>query len=230
MSTHFDRADKVALAGFGLLLVALIGLLYLNFHRIGEAPSPDRSWFPFRTGPPPREWRANQINDGLPYRWEWGAVHLLAWEVIEDDRPWKYTQILVLKRFYWPTEKGGHRWVLAHLYHDPMDSEWPWHGPMRIPPPFPVGEEMPKMTDAQLFGHEFYNDPPTDEQVQAFLEGTRWTPALGTREAYFLSGSRPLTTKLTAGGINPGVWRKVFGRDVPAELFPELKKVTDDKH
>src|SRR5262249_22956101 len=152
MGSKFDRADRVALAGLVLLLAALTGLLYLNFHRLGEAPSLD---LPFRTDPQPREWRMNQINDGLPYRWEWGTVHLLAWEVIEDDRPWKYTQILVLKRFFWPTEQGGHKWVLAQLYHDPKDSEWPWHGPQRIPSPFPVGEEMPEMTDAQLFGIEF---------------------------------------------------------------------------
>jgi hypothetical protein len=229
MSNKYDRAGMVALAGLALLLAALTGLFYVYFHRTGEAPQPDSALFPFRTDPPPREWRTNQINDGLPYHWEGGAVHLLAWEVIEDDRPWKYTQVLVLKRFHRPTEKGGHRWVLAQVYHHPEDNEWPWRGPMRIPPPFPISEKEPKMTDAQLFGHEFFNDPPTDEQVQKLLKETMWTPDLGTREAYFLSGSRPLTTKLTAGGINPLVWKQVFGRDVPADLFPELKKETDDQ-
>jgi hypothetical protein len=34
---------------------------------------------------------------------------------------------------------------------------------------------------------------------------------------------------LTAGGINPRVRRKVFGRDVPANLFPELMKEIEDK-
>src|SRR5262245_38068765 len=67
--------------------------------------------FPLHTNPPPQEFVAVAINEGLPYRWETGVVHVLAWEVIEDDRPWQFTQVLVLKNFNQPTKKGGYRWL-----------------------------------------------------------------------------------------------------------------------
>src|SRR5437867_4296685 len=88
--------------------------------------------FPLRTDSPPKEWKANQINNGLPLRWEKGVAHVLAWEVIENERPWKFTQVLVLKKFDQPTEQGGHKWVLAPLYHHPEDVQWPWQVPRRI--------------------------------------------------------------------------------------------------
>jgi hypothetical protein len=189
------------------------------------APVPKDPPFPLRTDPPPKEWRAEEINGGLPYYWEKGTVHLLVWEVLADDRPFQYTQVLVLKRFDRPTEKGGHRWVLVHLYRNPDDPKRPWRGPMRIPPPMPRGEPMPELTEAQLYGWEFYDDPPTDDQVQTFLRQTDWTPTLGINR-----NSEPVvTTRLTAGGVDPAVWKKALGRDVPARLFPELRKPAADK-
>src|SRR5207253_4160120 len=158
---------------------------------------------PLRTDPPPKAWKANQINDGLPVRWEKGIVHLLAWEMIGDEGPRQVTQILVLKRFNQPTEKGRHKWVLAQLFHHPKDATWPWQGAMRIPNPSP---HMPEMTHAQLFGSEFYDDPPTDAQIKTFLKETSWTLFIGTQEYIFLYGKRIFTTKLTAGGIDRALW------------------------
>ena len=40
--------------------------------------------FPLRTDAPPKEWKADAINKGLPYRWEKGTVYVLAWETTED--------------------------------------------------------------------------------------------------------------------------------------------------
>jgi hypothetical protein len=187
----------------------------------------DRPEFSLRQDRPPRDWKLSQINDGLPLRWEKGIVHVLAWEVIEDDRPWKYTQALVLKKFDHPTEKGGHTWVLAQLYHHPEDADRPWDGPMRIPPPYGRDEQVPKLTDAQVFGHEFYYDVPTGEQIETFLKQTDWTPRLGPGEAISQSGLRNFTRQLTAGGINPVLWERLFKREVPTILFPELKKAPD---
>ena len=71
--------------------------------------------FPLRTDAPPKEWRTDEINKGLPYRWDNGTVHILAWEVTEDkgdDRDVQMTDVLVLKSFDQPIEKGGCRWVL----------------------------------------------------------------------------------------------------------------------
>jgi len=185
------------------------------------APVPAEPPFPLRTDPPPKEWRTEEINAGLPLWWEPGTVHMLAWEVIADNRPFRYTQVLVLKKFDRPTKDGGHRWVLVHLYRNPDDKERPWRGPLRIPPPLPPGEPMPKLTETQLYGWEFYDDPPTDAQVKTFLEQTQWTPALGRGVDV---EPRGLITSLAAGGVDPATWKKVLGRDVPARLFPELRK------
>jgi hypothetical protein len=223
--------EKRAFLPVAVTLVMVGGGVFVCFCYVAEHPAyswgPQRREFPLRDDRPPWEWRTSQIDDGLPYRWESGIVHVLAWEVIEDDRPWKYTQVLVLKKFSRPTEQGGHTWVLAHLCHRPEGAEWPWRGPMRIPPPFTRDQKMPKLTDAQLFGYTFYDDLPTDKEVEVFLKETSWTPALGTEKAFFLEGERTLTTRLTAGGIDPRLWERLFKRAVPTNLFPELKKPTE---
>jgi hypothetical protein len=192
--------------------------------------APERADFPLRQDRPPTAWKKIQINEGLPLRWEKGTVYLLAWEVIKDDRPWEHTQALVLKKFHRPTAQGGHTWVLAQLYHHPEDAGLLWEGPRRIPPPLARDEKMPQLTDTELFGYEFYQELPTDEQIQKFLNQTNWTPRLGTEEAVLSSGVRTITTRLTAGGIHPVLWERIFHRGVPTDLFPELKKVADGKH
>jgi hypothetical protein len=60
-------------------------------------------------------------------------------------------------------------------------------------------------------------------QVQTFLQQTDWTPTLGTNENS-IAGDRPVTTSLTAGGVNPAAWKNDLGREAPARLFPELRK------
>ena len=174
--------------------------------------------FPLRTDPPPAKWQTGEINDGLPHWWEPGSVHLLAWEVVADDRPVEYTQVLVLKHFDRPTENGGYRWVLAHLYHHPENPEHPWRGPLRVPPPQLKGEAVPELTDAQVYGWTFYNAPPTDEQIETFLRDTSWTPDFDADR------SPPSKMWLAAGGVDPAAWNKALGRDVPPRLFPELRK------
>jgi hypothetical protein len=175
--------------------------------------------FPLRTAPPPKQWRTKEINASLPLWWEKGNVYVLAWERVADDRPFEYSQVLVLKHFDQPTKDGGHRWVLTHLYYDPSNREQPWRGPLRIPPPLPKSEPMPKLSEAQLYGWSFYAGPPTDDQVEVFLRETGWTPALGLAE----NSAPRVTTRLAAGGVDPAAWKQALGRDVPARLFPELR-------
>jgi hypothetical protein len=207
-----------------LLPVALL------FAGQGEGP------FPLRTDASPKEWKADAINEGLPYPWEKGTLHLLAWEVIEDrsaDDSSQMTQVLVLKRFDKPTEKGGHRWLLAQVYYFPKDKERPWRRDMLHIPPVRPGEKMPDLTDAQVFGHEFYKDLPTDKQIEAFLRESGWPPRLGPHQAFTLREGEVVTvhyaTTLVAGGVDRALWKKLFERDVPTALFPELKKCAEAK-
>jgi hypothetical protein len=192
--------------------------------------------FPLRTDAPPKEWKVDEINNGLPYRWQKGTVHVLAWETTEavgiGERSMT-TQILILKRFNEPTEKGGFRWVLAHLFHRPEDKDWPWRKEMLHIPPVLPGKKLPKLTDAQVFGHEFYKALPTDRQLEAFVQETRWAPRLGEWEAFALCNEKVVTLKyvttLTAGGVDRALWKKLFSRDVPTNLFPELKRPAIEK-
>src|SRR5262249_25504885 len=152
--------------------------------------------FPLRTDAPPKEWKADAINKGLPYRWEKGTVYVLAWETTEDvgdGRRSQMTQILVLKRFNQPTEKGGYRWVLAHLYPAPRERAGRGRKEILHLPPVRPGERMPKLTDAQVFGHEFFKDLPSDKQLAGFLREARWAPRLGPWEAVTLSGGEVVT-------------------------------------
>jgi hypothetical protein len=197
---------------------------------------PEEPPFPLRTDASPKEWKADEINDGLPYRWEKGVVHILAWEVIEDDRATGRSQIthaLILKRFDHPVEKEGYRWVMANLYHHAKDKRRPWQSDrLRLRPLLP-GQQRPKLTDAQVFGHELYRELPTDKQVEAFLREARWRPTLGVHQAFTISDGKVVsinyTKKLTAGGLDRTLWKELFRRDVPTKLFPELKKTVEDK-
>ena len=188
----------------------------------GGHTDPPSQW---HTDPLPAACRPDLLNEGLPYRWEPGAVHLLAWATVADDY-WdsEVKQAVVVKQFDRPTERG-HRWVLALVYHNPKDPERPWDGPQRhFAPPFP-GDPPALPTDAQWWGHEFYADRPTDEQVGTFLRECGWDPALGTREAMLSNATKVnITRTLIAGGVDTVAWRQVFDREVPLGLFPELRK------
>ena len=184
------------------------------------APAKDDP-FPLRTDPVPKEWRLEEINKGLPYRWVKGQIHVLAWEVISDDLPSKRTQILVLKRFDEPPEGG--RWVLAQLY-PTRDKDWPWDRPMIILAPALPGRPFVTPPDAFVFGHDFYEQPPTDDEIKTFLHDSMWTPEPTSLVFFMDAPTRTITTKVTAGGVDRGVWKRALKRDVSPHLFPELKK------
>ena len=197
----------------------------------------DEKPFPLRTDAPPKEWQADAINNGLPYRWKKGTVHLLAWEVIEDrsddGKTTTTNQVLVLKRFDQPIERDQHRWVLAQVYYFPNDKDRPWRRDMiHIRPAFP-GEKRTMPPGAFIFGHEFYQELPTDKQIEIFLRDARWTPRLGPYQAFTMADGKVVTLNyvrtLTAGGIDPTLWKQMFGRELSTNLFPELKKVSEAK-
>jgi hypothetical protein len=167
------------------------------------------------------------MDEALPSRWDPGTIHVLAWATVADEY-WKSvdTRAVVLKQFDGPTNNGGHRWFLALLTGNCKDSTWTWGHKWCHFTQFP-GDPPFQPTSAQQFGFEFYSDRPTDEQVVAFLGEAGWDRDvdLGIKE-YMLSNAEKVKTTRTllAGGVNAVVWRRVFGRDVPPCLFPELRK------
>jgi hypothetical protein len=80
-----------------------------------------------------REFSCDGITDGLPRSWSLeeiekqtppygakGRVYVLAWKVMEDDRPLRVESCLVLKAL----DKNGYS--LAHLYRHPADKKPEW--------------------------------------------------------------------------------------------------------
>jgi hypothetical protein len=180
----------------------------------------------WRADPPPAGLQAELMNEGLPYRWEPGTIHILAWATIADDyRQSETTQALVIKQFDWQTKRGGHRWVLAVLYHDAKKPNQPWyHTEWHYAPVFP-GEQWIPPPDAEAYGYEFYLDRPTDEQVSVFLREASWDFELGTTDLLLSNATNVQNTRtLIAGSVDPIAWRQVFEREVPPNLFVELRR------
>jgi hypothetical protein len=72
----------------------------------------------------PRSWSLDEIaKEAPPYRAE-GRVYVLAWKVVEDDRPLRIESCLVLKVLDGESDTG--RWCLAHLYRHPADAKPEW--------------------------------------------------------------------------------------------------------
>jgi hypothetical protein len=192
------------------------------------APASKDDPSPWRADSPPTDFKPELFEKGLPLKQEKGAIHVLAWATVADNY-WQYeeTKAIVVKRFARPTVNDADRWLLAILHHN-QDPKRPWSRPNReviYPTPGP-GQSPPIQTEASLWSYDIYTDLPTDEQVRGFLWEAGWGFGLGTQVS--VSPDTGKTTKstviLSAGGVDPVAWRKVFDREVPPSLFPELRK------
>lgn len=184
------------------------------------APVPKATPFPLRTDPLPKVFKFADLEDAAVPRGEKGAVGLLAWETIEDDRPHIVTHALLVKKFD-KADRRGNRYSLTLVYRKPDDTDWQ-HRFIAIPPALP-GEKVVYAGDAFHFGCQHFAKPPTDKELTKFLDDVSWTPRLGREVANFLDGKRVITTKLAGGGFDRDTWKTQFDRDPPVELFPELK-------
>ena len=100
--------------------------LCLGFVACGRVPPPaklvDEHAVP--TKELPKEWDLDEIVDAMPPRSDDGPTHVLAWKIIEDNRPWRVDYCLAIKQLRNPTEKQEH-WVLASLARAPRnDKDW----------------------------------------------------------------------------------------------------------
>jgi len=183
----------------------------------------------FRNDPQPAEWKIEEINNGLPYHWETGQVHVVAWKIIEEDRPEKKIRrapcILVLKRMDKSEEPKVKAWLLTTLFHQPDNKLRPWKSCWIRPRPVLPGEKLPVRTTAQTSGHQFYADKPSDEEIGVFLRESGWTVSLGKRTAINSKGKFTYVSSVHAGAVDPVLWEKLFGRPVSGTLFPELRKL-----
>src|SRR5262249_39273907 len=72
----------------------------------------------------PKDWVLEDIIDAMPPRSDNGPTDVLAWKIVEDDRPWRVEYCLAIKHLRKPTENQEH-WVLASLAHSSREGkEW----------------------------------------------------------------------------------------------------------
>ena len=162
---------------------------------------------------PPKEWDRKAIAKAMPHSWDAGAVHVLAWEIKEDDRPWRTTRCLVVKKLDKPTD-AGERWVLGALYYDAKQKTWDqatiWLTPS------PDGKTPPA-----IWGYEFYRDRPVRPVVLNFLKERNWK--FGPEKDWGIAGDGPahwIVTRLLDGGVCAATWKSVLGYTAPDFFAP----------
>jgi hypothetical protein len=131
------------------------------------------------------------IADAAPPRSDDGATHVLAWKIIEDDRPLRVEYCLVLKEMKKPT-KDQERWVIASLVRNPAKGkEWNFVTIWITPDP--------ELKNPPFIMHvEKFKDRPKNAEVYRFMDKFGWT--LGADADW----------KLIDGGVC-AAWEKVVG-------------------
>lgn len=103
---------------------------------------------------------------------------------------------------------------------------------MRRVPPVPISTAL-RDPKAYLFGHEFYDNVPTDAEIKSFLEESGWVSRFETKNGLTVKDGKDVnftaTTSLVEGGVDRAVWKKVFEREPLPSLFPELAKPANPK-
>jgi hypothetical protein len=139
----------------------------------------------------PNAWRSEDIADAAPPRSDDGPTHVLAWKIIEDDRPLRLEYCLVLKELKNPTKDQG-RWVISSLVRNPAKGkEWNfvtiWISP------------DPEFKNPPLIMHvEELKARPKNAEIHRFVDKYGWI--LGAERDW----------KLIDGGVCEA-WEKVAG-------------------
>lgn len=153
---------------------------------------------PVTTKEIPKAWRFDDIADAAPPRSDAGPTYVLAWKIVEDDRPLRVEYCLVLKELKKPTKEQG-RWVVASLARNPAKGrEWNFETIWITPdpdfknPPF-------------IMYVEEYKNRPKNQDIHRFMDKYRWP--LGADRDW----------KLIDGGVC-AAWEKVL-REEPTRSF-----------
>jgi hypothetical protein len=72
----------------------------------------------------PPSWTLEDIASQTPPYGARGRVYVLAWKILEDERPIRFESCLALKVL--DRDDGYGRWCLAHLYRHPDDTKPEW--------------------------------------------------------------------------------------------------------
>lgn len=117
----------------------------------------------------PRSWSLEEITKQTPPYAAGGRVYVLAWKVVEDDRPLRLESCLVLRVL-----DKNEGYCLTHLYRHPADKKPEWQLSMA----HVVGEKGTKSYPGLwLFHSKWFKEKPGNREVYAALsfEDVAWS-------------------------------------------------------
>jgi hypothetical protein len=132
----------------------------------------------------PRSWSRKEIHEAaLPPAS--GAAYVLAWQIVEDERPLRVESCLVLTLT--KNEKGKQVWCLTHLYRHPAEEKPRW----RLSMSHLTGAKGTKYWPGLwLWHYKQFNSRPSNKEVYAALspEEVNWSFTLDTGWRYVSCG------------------------------------------
>jgi hypothetical protein len=145
--------------GIGLFATALLFFVYFTREHPPTTP-------PVLPNELPDGWRLDEIDQATPPNGVRGTTYVLAWKIVEDERPLRVEECIVMKQLQESDRGGG--WVLADLYRHPtLKNEWRVATLTTSPDP-----TFKEPTEVRRW--EIYEGRPNNKQVYAFLETVKW--------------------------------------------------------
>lgn len=151
----------------------------------------------------PRSWDIKEIEKAAPPYGDGGGdrVFVLAWKIIEDDRPLRVETCLVLKELGAESKTG--RWCLSHLYRHPLDKDNTWRlPPIWVSPPPPLGPEKAVAIDHL----KRFKEKPGNKLIYDSLKEVQWSFTLDD------------DWKLVSCGVCERAWEASIG-EKPSRFF-----------
>jgi hypothetical protein len=157
----------------------------------------------------PRGWSRTEIAKEMPPYGADGKVYVLAWKIVEDERPLRVESCLVLKVL--PDESEEGRWCLAQLYRHPNSKKPEWQLSSTH---YSGGEPGTKYFPGLDILHvERFKNKPSNKTIYA---------ALGFEQANW-KFELEKDWKLVGCGVCEDAWQAALG-EKPTKFFGPEKK------
>jgi hypothetical protein len=209
----------------------LIGIALLCFPASCEGQGPAVAPGPRVWGdrPVPSDWKVDELNALFPNAGDDGAVTVLVWQQIDyaGARP-GVDRCLAIKSYARP--RDGKSFAIGYFLRRRENEVTPWRVWTVIELESKPGE--PGSTEA-ITG---YKTLPTEKDVTAFLTKFGWSVLSTPGEIRVSPGRVPkpgedtrprivkFTPTLSAFGLCHRSWLKLFDREAPTNLFPEIQR------
>jgi hypothetical protein len=202
-------------------------LAFAGFGGAVAAPVPPSPPIPDR--PAPTLWNLANLNALFPDPDDSGPVTVLVWKVIDYEGFEPRLEVcLAVKKYAKPKE--GVAYALGYFQRLQREKPSGWVATA-------VSRRKDGATDGTLEhfeGVKSYKGRPSDQEIATFLKELIWGSELRYTRGSRVEAGKPrldyeVQPKVIDGGICRVEWKKLFDREPPAKLFPELTKPSDKK-